>query len=1139
MTPETHSGQAVRTLRHGDEEFLRIENVDRMPPFLMTLASESDNWVFVASTGGMTAGRVDPDGALLPYETVDRLFDSHRQTGPITLLRFGRRVWEPFTGETVEPITRHLDKSVLGHQLVVEESHGDLGLTVRARWATCDAFGHVRTVTVRNHSDARLRFQVLDGIRNVLPFGAPLELHQTSSCLVDAYKRVDVDPDTGLTVVSLTARIVDRPEAAEALRANVIWSRGLEGALALEPETPLRFRRGESIEDQTLLTGRRAGHFVVATVELAPGEERTWSSVADVGRDHVQIARLRSFLRDETDPLARVEQQLHEAGTALRRLLASSDADQCVDDPVEAHHHRANVLFNVMRGGVFWRDHLVPRRELDAFVAKRNRAVHERRRTWIEALPDEIDAADLLTQARATGDADLERLVLECLPLSFGRRHGDPSRPWNRFEIRTRDRNGEPVLNHQGNWRDIFQNWEALAVSFPGFLPGMIAKFVNASTFDGFNPYRITRAGIDWEVEDPDDPWSFIGYWGDHQIIYLLKLVEALGRTDPSTLESMLPRPVYSTAAVPYRLRPYADIVRDPHHTIDYDEEAAARVAALEPAIGSDARLRLDDEGHVEHVTLYEKLVVPALSKLSNLVADGGIWMNTQRPEWNDANNALVGHGVSMVTLCYLRRYLDHLRPLFLHAERVELSRAVCVWLDEVRGVLERFRPALAEPLVDDRDRRAMLDALGDAFERYRRQVADHGIGERKMLSGGSVADLFRVALEHVDHAISANRRDDGLLHAYNVLVLDDDVARLERLPLMLEGQVAALSSGSVDDDDALHSIDALFTSELWRADQNSFLLYPATELPTFFARNAVDSARAETIGLVRAMLDAGDASVLARDADGTLRFHGDFTRADDVRAALDALDALDPRWHDEVTRDRQAVLDLFEATFHHHSFTGRSGTMYAYEGLGSIYWHMVAKLLLAVQEIALRRADERRFDPTFDALARAYYRVRDGLGFAKTPTGFGAFPTDPYSHTPPHAGAQQPGMTGQVKEEVLTRFGELGVRVEDGVVSFRPVLLRRSEFRGTAGVLETFDRQGNPSSVDVPAGALAFSWTQVPIVYRIADDRPWIDVQRADGTHARFDGDRLDATTSRTLLRRDGAIARVDVAVDPVRLLV
>ena len=38
--------------------------------------------------------------------------------------------------------------------------------------------------------------------------------------------------------------------------------------------------------------------------------------------------------------------------------------------------------------------------------------------------------------------------------------------------------------------------------------------------------------------------------------------------------------------------------------------------------------------------------------------------MNTQRPEWNDANNALVGHGLSVVTLAHLRRYLAFVREL-------------------------------------------------------------------------------------------------------------------------------------------------------------------------------------------------------------------------------------------------------------------------------------------------------------------------------------------------------------------------------------------------------------------------------------------------------------------------------------------
>ena len=38
--------------------------------------------------------------------------------------------------------------------------------------------------------------------------------------------------------------------------------------------------------------------------------------------------------------------------------------------------------------------------------------------------------------------------------------------------------------------------------------------------------------------------------------------------------------------------------------------------------------------------------------------------------------------------------------------------------------------------------------------------------------------------------------------------------------------------------------------------------------------------------------------------------------------------------------------------------------------------------------------------------------------------------------------------MTGQVKEEVITRSGELGVRVEHSCLAFKSLLLRKTEFK-------------------------------------------------------------------------------------------
>ena len=96
-------------------------------------------------------------------------------------------------------------------------------------------------------------------------------------------------------------------------------------------------------------------------------------------------------------------------------------------------------------------------------------------------------------------------------------------------------------------------------------------------------------------------------------------------------------------------------------------------------------------------------------------------------------------------------------------------------------------------------------------------------------------------------------------------------------------------------------------------------------------------------------------------------------------------------------------MIQLWEDIFDHQSFTGRSSKFFAFEGLGSIYWHMVSKLLLAVQEITIEcKGDSKK------EFVKYYNHIRNGLGFTKTAKEFGAFPSDAYSHTPSNKGAQQ-----------------------------------------------------------------------------------------------------------------------------------
>jgi hypothetical protein len=537
----------------------------------------------------------------------------------------------------------------------------------------------------------------------------------------------------------------------------------------------------------------------------------------------------------------------------------------------------------------------------------------------------------------------------------------------------------------------------------------------------------------------------------------------------------------------------------------------------------------------VYHVNLFEKLLVPALSKLSNLIPDAGIWMNTQRPEWNDANNALAGGGVSVVTLCYLRRYL-----LFL-ADRLEtvaganfrVSHEVADWFDRVDSTLEIAQGLLSRGAFDAQDRKRLMDALGGAFSTYRGAVYHRGFSGKAELSVRRVADLCRVALRFIDQSIATNRRQDGLFHTYNLLEFATDGSSVEVVPLqeMLEGQVAVLSSGTLDPEQALEVLQALYDSALYRPSQRSFMLYPERDLPGFLEKNVVDEVRVGAIGLLVDLVAARDRSLLVRDADGIHRFQGDLRSADDLAQTLDSL-GKDQRWAAAVERDRTAVLDLFEDVFQHRSYTGRSGVMYGYEGLGCIYWHMIAKLLLAVQENVLRARQEGSPESVQQSLARMYFRVRSGIGYEKSVTEYGAFPTDPYSHTPPEGGAKQPGMTGQVKEEILTRIGELGVHVENGSVRFAPELLRPFEFLEQPETYSYVDVTGTARSIPLSAGSLAFTFCQVPVVYERVEGTPRIHIEFSDGSSHQSQGSVLDAKLSAMLFTRSGAIDRIQVGV-------
>jgi hypothetical protein len=1119
------------------DRYYAIHNVDRLDPFFISIVSNDDHWLFVSSTGGLTAGRVSPETALFPYVTVDKIHESTAHTGSKTLLRIHTRgeiqYWEPFNREQYARYTtsRNLYKNALGNKLCFEEVNHDLELAFRYTWATSGSFGFVRQCELQNLSDKTVTADLLDGLQNILPAGTPIFAQTNTSNLVDAYKSMELDETSGLALFTLYAGISDRAEPYESLKATTVFCLGLDGQKVLISSQQLKdFRRGKPMEQEQFRRGVRGAYLVSLTLELAPKASQHWQIVANLEQSQGDVVELRRQLREPANVFADITRSVETGSDELAHIVARGDGFQATAEENVTAHHFATVLFNILRGGIFDDQYNVSSQDFAAAIKHFNENVYRRNQALIEDLPDKVKLDALLSIIRKHGDDQLERLSSEYLPLTFGRRHGDPSRPWNHFEIKPKDGRGKHPLAYEGNWRDIFQNWEALAFSYPGFVESLITKFVNASTVDGYNPYRIDQHGFDWEVQETDNPWSNIGYWGDHQIIYLQKLLELSKAFNPTRLRELLHRSIFCYADVPYRLKPFAEMLENPKSTVSYDHKLAEQIERRVLAMGADGKLVLDSNDAAYQVNLLEKLLVPLLCKLGNLVIDGGIWLNTQRPEWNDANNALVGHGLSMVTLYYMRRYVAFLKELLTEeSDSFALSCEVGQLLDDTAIALRDIRELLGVGPIDNRQRYDALVTLGQAGSRYRECVYKQGGFSGQVTQPlDQIMGMLDDALAVIDLSISANRREDGLYHSYNLLDLRDEAVAIDNLYPMLEGQVAVLSAGAIAPEEAVKLLQALFASDVYRPDQRSFMLYPDRNLPGFLAKNRIRDEQIEAIPLLQRMLSDGDERIVLCDADGCCRFNPEFTNADSLKAQLNALA---PVYGAELEAARGAIEALYEEVFNHRAFTGRSGTMFGFEGLGSVYWHMVSKLRLAVQENFFAALARDTDAATCQRLGALYYRVREGLGFNKTPAEYGAFPTDPYSHTPKHAGARQPGMTGQVKEDVLCRFGELGVRVSNGEVRFRPDLLRACEFTARSRDFKYLDVDGVWQVLTVPPAGLAFTWCQVPVIYKLDNDaEPGLCLTWDDGRQEKLNQIVLPADESGELFQRSGRVRKLEL---------
>ncbi|KGL63852.1 hypothetical protein [Polaribacter sp. Hel1_85] len=1122
-----------------NEVYYKIANSNEMRPFFMSIVSDSNHWMFISSNGGLTAGRKNSEYSLFPYYTDDKITEAEDVTGSKSIFQVSKNgniyLWEPFSQRQIGlyKTRQNLYKNSFGNKVIFEEINEDLEVIFRYQWSSTDKFGFVKKSTLINNSSDKIQITFLDGLQNIIPSDVETDLQNSRSNLVDAYKKSELQAESGLGIYALSAIIVDKAEPSEALKANIVWSLGIENPIHLLSSLQLdNFRRGKELHQEVDVKAEKGAYFISADLDLSANETKEWSFVANVNQTIGDIERISKAIINDKNLEESILEDIELGTKNLIALTGAADGLQVTNDPLVNTRHFANTLFNLMRGGTFDDDYKIEKEDFIKYIGKANKKVIKKKEELLNDLPEEFTLNTILEIAEKDEDKNFKRLCFEYLPLKFSRRHGDPSRPWNKFSINTKNEiDGSKILDYEGNWRDIFQNWETLAHSYPEFIESMIHKFLNATTFDGYNPYRVTKDGFDWEIIEENDPWSYIGYWGDHQIIYLLKFLEFIENHYPNQLEKRFSEDIFVYANVPYKIKDYKSILINPKDTIDFDFELDAKIHQKREELGADGALLRDENFFIYKVNLIEKLLATVLAKVSNFIPEGGIWMNTQRPEWNDANNALVGNGVSMVTLNYLNRFINFFEKVVTKSttEEVEISSELATFFNEVVATFNQNKNILSGS-VSDTERKTVLDGLGEAGSAFRTAIYENGFSsDRSTISKTELLAFFTITKQYLEHTIKANKRSDNLFHAYNLMTVENDTeVSISYLPEMLEGQVAVLSAGYLSPKEALKVLDGMKASALFREDQYSYILYPNKDLPRFDQKNVISKAAVKNSKLLSELISDGNTQIINKDVLGNYHFNANFNNANSLKGAFSALPET---YADLIENEAGLLLETFEEVFNHKAFTGRSGTFFGYEGLGSIYWHMVSKLLLAVQENCLLAIKNNEDEAVIGQLLDHYYEIQAGIGVHKSPQLYGAFPTDPYSHTPGGKGAQQPGMTGQVKEDVLSRIGELGVFVKEGKIIFNPRLLRGSEFIKTPKTFKYTAISKEEKSIELKEDSLCFTYCQVPIVYKNTKEES-IKIFFTDDRVEEVKDLTLDTNISKMIFERTGEINKIEVSV-------
>ena len=344
-------------------DMYRISDFDQMPPFLMSIVSDSTIGCTVSTSGGSPPVESTRIGPSSPTRLMTACTVPAAQPDPShccgSIASDGSSLWEPFTDEPAQHRpSRNLYKSLVGDTVVFEETREDLGLTFRYRWSTLGPStdsSEPQPVINEHASDAS-------------PSKCSTATQHHAGKRTAAVAAVEQHPGRGLSTQrgrpgnsdghlrprsSRSATAPNRPSLCTPTSpGHSVFQ--IQRSFSPPVKSPT-FGPGAASESESLTKGTRAGYLLNAN---SRSRRQRHKFVAH--RRQTSTRPSSTFRADapscltmpiSVDSIACRHRTWLRPGSAVS--IATADGDQCTNDDLATTHHFANTLFNCMRGGVF------------------------------------------------------------------------------------------------------------------------------------------------------------------------------------------------------------------------------------------------------------------------------------------------------------------------------------------------------------------------------------------------------------------------------------------------------------------------------------------------------------------------------------------------------------------------------------------------------------------------------------------------------------------------------------------------------------------------------------------------------------------------------------------------------------------